>query len=86
MKNKNKRVTIINKIDQSIEYYKRKHSTTLLDILRLYNDWEKGKNEWHEKGKWKRGIAQLIETKAIESILTDRKIKFELIVGKRKKK
>ena len=71
-------------LDDSIEYYKRKHSTTLLGILRLYNDWEKGKNEWNEKKKWKRGEAQLRETKAVESILTKRGIKFEKIVGKRK--
>lgn len=72
-------------VEDSIEYYKRKHSTTLLGVLRLYNDWEKGKNEWNEKKKWKRGKAQLTETKACESILTKRGIKFEKIVGKRKK-
>ena len=72
------------RLEESIEYYKRKHSTTLCGILRLYNDWEKGKNEWNEKKKWKRGKAQLLETIAIEKILTKRGIKFELIVGKRK--
>jgi len=71
-------------VKDSIEYYKRKHSTTLLGVLRLYNDWEKGKNEWNEKKKWKRGKSQMIETKAIEQILKGRGIKFEKIVGKRK--
>jgi len=72
-------------IDDFIKSYKRVHSTTMLQVLRSYNQWEHGKNEWNEKKKWKRGREQMLETKAIESILTKRGIKFEKIVGKRKK-
>ena len=72
-------------IDGFIKSYKRVHSTTMLKILRSYNEWERGKNEWGEKKKWKRGASQLAETKAIESILKNRGIKFEKIIGKRKK-
>lgn len=72
-------------IDDVIKSYKRVHTTTMLQVLRSYNEWEKGKNEWNEKKKWKRGREQMVETKAIETILTNRGIKFEKIVGKRKK-
>lgn len=68
-------------IDGYIKSYKRVHSSTMLAILRSYNEWERVKG----KKKWKRGAEQFAETKAIESILTNRGIKFEKIVGKRKK-
>ena len=66
-------------IDDFIKSYKRVHSTTMLAVLRSYNQWE------NEKKRWKRGTEQMNETKAIETILTRRGCKFELIVGKRKK-
>ena len=72
-------------INEVIKSYSGIHSTTMLKILRSYNEWERGKNEWGEKKKWKRGASQLAETKAIESILKSRGIKFEKIIGKRKK-
>jgi len=75
----------IRTLDDVIKSYSGVHSTTMLKVLRSYNEWEKGKNEWNEKKKWKRGREQMIETKAIESILKSRGIKFEKIVGKRKK-
>ncbi len=73
------------RIENSIEYYKRVHSTTLLSILRSYNQWEKVRPNIFKKKKWKRSAEQLLETKAIETILTRRGIKFEKVVGKRKK-
>ena len=72
-------------VDEVIKSYSGVHTTTMLQVLRSYNEWEKGKNEWNEKKKWKRGREQMVETKAIETILTNRGIKFEKIVGKRKK-
>lgn len=72
-------------INEVIKSYSGIHSTTMLSVLRTYNEWEKGKNEWNEKKKWKRGSMQMVETKAIESILKSRGIKFEKIIGKRKK-
>lgn len=72
-------------VDDFIKSYKGVHTSTMLQVLRSYNQWESGKNEWNEKKKWKRGSEQLKETKAVETILTRRGIKFEKIVGKRKK-
>ena len=72
-------------IDEVIKSYKRVHSTTMLKVLKMYNQWEKGKNEWNEKKKWKRGKEQMTETKAIETILKSRGINYEKIAGKRKK-
>ena len=65
--------------------YSGVHSTTMLGVLRSYNQWEKVKPNIFKKRTWKRGKEQMIETKAIETILKKRGIKFELIVGKRKK-
>jgi len=72
-------------INEVIKSYSGVHTTTMLSVLRSYNEWEKGKNEWNEKKKWKRGKQQMIETKAIETILKKRGINYEKIVGKRKK-
>jgi len=60
-----------------IRSYKGIHSVTLLSVLRWYIQEE-------HNNKWKRGKEQMAETKAIESILILRKIKFEKIIGKRK--
>ena len=72
-------------VEDFIKSYKGVHTSTMLKVLRSYNEWESGKNEWNEKKKWKRGSEQLKETKAIENILYSRGINYEKIVGKRKK-
>jgi hypothetical protein len=72
-------------VEEYIKSYKRVHSSTMLSILRSYNQWEKVRPNIYKKRKWKRKAGQLLETKAIETILTRRGINFEKIVGKRKK-
>lgn len=69
-------------IDEVIKSYSGVHTTTMLSVLRGYNQWE---SIPYEKKKWKRGKEQMTETKAIETILKKRGIDFEKIVGKRKK-
>jgi len=72
-------------VEEYIKSYKRVHSSTMLAILRSYNQWEKVSPNIFKKRRWKRKAGQLLETKAIETILTRRGIKFEKIVGKRRK-
>ena len=63
--------------NQFIRSYKGIHTVTMLGVLRFYIQEE-------HNSKWKRGKEQMAETEAIESILNDRGIKFEMIIGKRK--
>lgn len=71
-------------IDEFIKSYKRVHTSTMLKVLRMYNQWEKVKPNIFKKKKWKRGKEQMAETKAIENILYSRGIDYEKIVGKRR--
>jgi len=64
--------------------YKRVHTSTMLKVLRMYNQWEKVKPNIFKKKKWKRSKEQMAETKAIENILYSRGIDYEKIVGKRR--